>query len=119
MLRIPCPRCNKTSYTPDVESFHVCPHCGFTFSGKYGPNRRREERIKQEIPFVFSYQGKNLEASTVDVSERGLGIKIFSDLPIATGDILNLTIGDLSVVAKVVWVKKLPDKILTGLSKVN
>jgi len=111
MLRIPCPKCRRSYYTPDVESFHTCPNCGSLFSGKYGLNTRGEGRIKQEIPFAFSYQGDYLEASTVNVSEKGLDIRIFSDPPIATGDILNLTIGKLSVVAKVMRVKKLSDKV--------
>jgi len=119
MLRIPCPKCHKISYTSDVESFRLCPYCGSVFSGKYGPERRRGERVKQEIPFSFFYQGKNLKASTVDISEKGLGIKIYDDPPIAIGDILNPPVGDLSIAAKVMWIKKLPDIAFAGLQRLR
>jgi len=119
MLRIPCPKCRKTSYTSDVESFRPCPYCGHIFSGKYGPDKRCETRIEQKIPFTLSYKGHEFEATTVDFSEKGLGIKIFAEAPIAMGDILNPTIEDLPILAKVVWVKNLPDQALAGLQRVN
>lgn len=119
MLRLICPRCRKDSYSAEVESFSPCPYCGFIFSGKYGSDKRREDRIKHEIPFGLSYQGQNLEASTVDFSEKGLGIEIFSEPPVAIGDVIDLSIGDLQVRVKVMWIKKLPDKSLAGLKRTN
>ncbi len=119
MLRLICPKCRKDSYSAGVESFSPCPYCGFIFSGKYGSDKRREERIKQEIPFGLSYQGQNLEASTVDLSEKGLGIKILGEPPLAGGDLIDFTIRDLYIKARVIWVKKLPDKSLAGLRRLN
>jgi Zn-finger nucleic acid-binding protein len=119
MLRLICPICRKDSYSAEVVSFSACPYCGSIFSGKYGLDKRREERIKQEIPFGFSYQGRNLEASTVDFSEKGLGIKIFSELPVTVGDVVDFTIRDLRSKAKVMWIKSLPDKFLAGLERIN
>jgi hypothetical protein len=119
MLRIPCPKCHKVSYTTGVESFNSCTYCGFVFSGKFGPDKRSEPRVEQEIPFALSYQGQNFEASTADLSEKGVGIRIMGEPPIAVGDVLNLTIGNYSIAAKVMWVKKLPDKALAGLSRLN
>jgi uncharacterized Zn finger protein (UPF0148 family) len=71
MLRIPCPKCGKNLYTLDVESFYPCPYCGSVFSGKYGPERRREIRNQKEIPFLLSYKGRNFKASALDFSKRG------------------------------------------------
>jgi hypothetical protein len=119
MLRIPCPKCRKTSYTADVESFHSCNYCGFKFSGKYGSDRRQESRVGKVIPFVFSYQGQNFEASTSDISEQGIGIKISGRLPMIIGDVLNLTIRDSSMAAKVMWIKNLSEGALAGLKKVD
>lgn len=119
MLRIPCPECEHLSYTKGVEYFNPCIFCGFVFSGKYGPSRRSEPRVEQEIPFSLSYQGQDFEATTSDLSEKGLGIKILGEPPIEAGDILNLMIGDLSIVAKVMWVKKVTDQVLAGLSRLN
>jgi len=119
MLRLTCPKCRKDSYSADVESFRACPYCGFRFSGRYGAQKREEERIKQEIPVVFSYQGEHLKASTFDLSEKGLGIKIFGEPPVAIDDIIDLTIRDLQLRARVMWVRKLPDKSLVGLRKLN
>lgn len=119
MLRITCPKCRKTSYTPNVESFYSCNYCGFRFSGKYGPDRRQENRIRKIIPFVLSYQNQYFEASTLDLSEKGMGIKISGKPSISTGDVLNLTVGDLSLLAKVRWIKGLPHGSLSGLEKVH
>jgi rubredoxin len=119
MLRLICPKCKKDSYSAGVESFSGCPYCGFIFSGKYGDDRRREERIKQETPFAFSCQEQNFEANTIDFSERGVGIKILGEPSIATGDIINLSIGDFQIRAKVMWVKKMSDKSLAGLKRLN
>lgn len=120
MLRIPCPKCQRNSYTSNVESFSPCSYCGSLFSGKYGLDKRLETRISQEIPFVLSHQGKNFKATTSDFSNKGVGIKIYGDASLAeTGDVLTLTIGDLYIIAKVMWFKKLPDKSLAGLHRVN
>lgn len=119
MLRIPCPKCKENSYTSDVESFNSCPICGFVFSGKHGPDRRGESRKEKEIPFVFSYKGHDFDAITFDFSQKGIGIKIHGKPPVSTGDILNLFVGDLSIIAKVAWVKRITDKSLAGLAKLN
>lgn len=119
MLRIPCPKCKKSTYTSNVEPFLKCPYCGFTHSGKFGPDRRREPRTEREVSFILSYMGRNFEASTFDFSIGGVGIKVFGEPHLATDDVLDLIIDDLYIVAKVMWVKRFPDKALAGLLKVN
>ncbi len=119
MLRITCPKCRKSSYTPDVESFYSCNYCGFRFSGKYGPDRRREARVGKVIPFVLSYQNQDFEASTLDFSEKGMGIKISGKPSIITGDVLDLAIGNLSLTAKVMWIIGLSAGAVAGLEKVH
>jgi hypothetical protein len=118
-----CPKCNENSYSSDDKYFSPCPHCGLNFSGKYGADRRCEERMKQEIPIVFSYQGKHLEVKTTDFSQEGLGIKIFSNPSINpsidTGNIVNLSIENEQMKAKVAvvrWVNKVEgNKFQAGL----
>ena len=117
MLRIPCPKCHNSSYTTYVESFNSCSYCGLMFSGKYGPDRRHETRMEQEIPFSLSYNGQNFKGSTFDYSKNGVGIKISGELPMAVGETLNLKIGGRPIMTKVMWIKKMSDRALAGLSK--
>lgn len=119
MLRIPCPKCEESSYTSDVESFKACPFCGFIFSGKHGPDRRTELRIEREIPFIFSYKGQDFEANTLDFSEKGIGVKIHGKPSVTIGDVLSFTLEDRQITAKVTWVKRVNDNSLAGLSKLN
>lgn len=119
MLRIPCPKCHKIVYASDVEAFHPCSYCGFIFSGKYGPEKRREERTPQKISFQFSFQGRSFEASSTDLSKSGVGIQISGKPSISEGDVLNLPISDPAVDARIMWVKKALDKSLAGLQRIN
>ena len=119
MENLICPKCNEYSYSADDKCFSPCPHCGLNFSGKYGADRRREERVKQEVPIVFSYQGEHLEVRTKDFSQEGLGIKIFGNPLIHTDDTIDLSIGDEQMKAKVIWTNKLSDETMAGLQKMT
>jgi ribosomal protein L37E len=119
MYTFTCPRCQKNSYSADEKYFSPCPHCGFIFSGKYGSDRRHEERAKQETSFDFPYQEQHFGASTMDFSEKGLSIKIFGEPPIAVGNAISIPIGDPPIKAKVIWVNKLYNKSIFGLQKLN
>jgi PAS domain S-box-containing protein len=83
------------------------------------PDRRREVRIKQEIPFDFYHGDQRFTANTVDLSEEGLSVKIFGKSSVVVGNTVDLSIGDFSIKAKVIWVKRSPDKSLVGLQKVD
>jgi len=119
MLRIPCPNCGKTFLASDVEAFQPCLHCGFVFSGKYGPEKRREKRTPKKISFSFSFQDRTFEASTFDVSQNGVGIQLLPHPSISKGDILSLPIGDPPMNAEIMWVRELSDKSFVGLQKIN
>lgn len=71
------------------------------------------------IPFVISCQDQDFEASTLDISEKGIGIKISGRPPIGNGDVLDLVISDLSMEAKVMWIKRLSNGALAGLQRVH
>ena len=79
---------------------------GIHFTGKYGNEKRNEVRIRKEIPFGFTYREHNINASTIDFSKKGLGIKIFDEIPMPVGDIVNLKVRDSSAKAEVRWVNK-------------
>ncbi|MBI4685216.1 MAG: PilZ domain-containing protein [Nitrospirae bacterium] len=119
MLKIVCPKCQNDSYSADVRSFSECPHCGIVSSGQHGLDKRCEKRIEWEIPFIFSSEEQNFEASTFDLSEKGMGIKVFGELSVETGDAIDLSVGDLQLRAKVMWVQKMPDKFVAGLERLN
>jgi len=116
-LRLTCPGCSKDSYSPSAESFKPCPYCGLLFSGKHGSEKRSDVRQRKEIPFLFSYKGKNLEASTVNLSEKGLSVKIFGRPSLPVGDVMELRLGDSVVKAQVLWVFDLHESgvAVTGL----
>jgi hypothetical protein len=103
ILRLTCPGCSKDSYSPSAESFKPCPYCGLLFSGKYGTEKRGDIRQRKEIPFLFSYNGQSLQASTVNLSEGGLSVKIFGRPSLPIGDIMELSLGDSVVKAQVLW----------------
>lgn len=71
------------------------------------------------IPFVLSCQNQDFEASTLDFSEKGMGIKISGKPSIITGDVLDLAIGNLSLTAKVMWIRGLSAGAVAGLEKVH
>ncbi len=89
--------------------FKPCPYCGILFSGRHGGEKRREIRIGNEVPFVFSYNGKLFEASTINISESGLCIKIFGRPPFPVGDIADLNVNGSNVRVQVTWMFNGPD----------
>jgi PAS domain S-box-containing protein len=80
---------------------------------------RRHQRSKKEIAFDFYYQEERFKAHTIDISEGGLSIKIFGMPAVKEEGIVDVSIEDLRIKAKVIWVKRLHDKSLVGLQKVN
>ena len=118
MFKLRCPKCHKDSYSADQAFYAPCPYCGHIFSGKHGSDRRNEERTTEKIIFSFPYNGQSFQANTKDLSESGLCIEIFGEPPIKPGDNVNLSIGDTTVKARVVWKKTLSDKSLVGFQKI-
>lgn len=119
MYKLSCPKCGKNSYSTDEDPFSPCPYCGVVFSGKYGTNKRRQERVKQETPLVCSWQGQPLKANTIDISKEGLRIKISSDAPVTAGDIMDFSLCEIRIKAKVMWANNLPDTSMAGLQRLN
>ena len=119
MNSLTCPRCRKNSYSSYEASFLVCPYCGFKFSKKYGAEKRLGERVRQQIPFKFSYHEQNFEASTLDVSEKGLSVEIFGEPLVTVSDIIGFSIRDNEIKAKVRWIAKSQHKSRMGLQKLN
>jgi hypothetical protein len=119
MHTLTCPKCQKDSYSSYEVSFLGCPYCEFKFSKKYGPERRLEERVKQEIPFTFIYYKKIFEASTLNVSEKGLSVEIFGEPLVSVSDTIGLSIRDSQIKAQVRWITKSHNKSRMGLQKLN
>jgi hypothetical protein len=119
MHTLTCPKCQKDSYSSYEVSFLPCPYCELKFSKKYGPERRLEERVKQEIPFTFIYYEKNFEASTLNVSEKGLSVEIFGEPLVTVSDTIGLSIRDKQIKAQVRWITKSHNKSRMGLQRLN
>jgi len=117
IVRLTCPECRKNSYSASVEAFNPCPYCGMLFSGIFGSEQRSDDRISREIPLLFSYNGKNLEASTLNVSSTGLSIKILGQHSLPVGDTMELDVGDSRVKTEIMWTFSDPDSAVavTGL----
>jgi hypothetical protein len=113
ILRLTCPVCNRDAYNSSVEFFGPCPYCGILFSGKYGTDKRREVRVQKEIAFGFTYKGRFLRGSTINISEGGLCIKVYGRISISPGEILNLDLGGSIVSARTAWAFHHPDGLIT------
>ena len=105
MIRLDCPACKKDSYSAAVEPFRPCPYCGVVYSGKHGLEKRREQRIHKEIPFAFSYLDDRIDATTFDVTKKGIGLKFFGSVSIPHGDVIDLHINNGFAKAQVRWIK--------------
>jgi PilZ domain len=115
ILRLICPECEKDSYSASAEAFKPCPYCGIVFSGRFGREKRNEDRSSTDFNIGFSYKGKNLEASTVNISETGLSIKLTADQSLPVGDIMDLKVRDTHLKARIIWVSNTSSSFLTGL----
>ena len=116
MVRINCPYCGQHAYSAAVESFLPCNFCGKIFSGKHGPEKRKEPREKRQIPFYFLWKDRQVKAQTFDCSDQGLGIEVFGQMSLAVGKMLTFTLEDLPREGKVAWVSNLPQKVVAGLN---
>lgn len=105
--------CNRDAYNSSVDVFKPCPYCGILFSGKHGMDRRREARVQKEIPFVLTHKGQFLEASTINISEGGLCVKIHGGIPFSLGDVLNLHLNGSGFRARIAWAYSYPDESTT------
>lgn len=117
MIEHLCPKCEKISYSADEHRFSPCPYCKSRFSGKYGSDRRREERYKKEAVIVLNYQGRHIEARSTDFSKEGMGIRVLGETSLGMGEIIELSTSDLHIKAEVMWVNKLPNISLVGLQR--
>jgi hypothetical protein len=77
------------------------------------PERRNEVRIKREIPFVLIKKKRNLDASIVNYSENGLGIRIFKKVALPVGGTVSIRARNSIAKAQVRWVKREIDPFVT------
>jgi hypothetical protein len=117
ILRLACPACRKDSYSVSAEAFRPCPYCGLLFSGRYGSERRRDDRVAMEMPLFFSYKGRRLIGSTLNFSGKGLSVKISGEPSLPVGDTVELSIGDSLLKAQILWAHDNPEAAswVTGL----
>lgn len=103
ILRLTCPTCRKDSYSVSAEAFKPCSYCGIQFSGRYGSERRVDNRLDRDIPLFFSYKGRQFKGSTLNLSGNGMSVKIFGQPAITVGDTVEFSIGDSPVRAQILW----------------
>lgn len=96
-----CPECGKAFYAPVDRA--VCPHCRYVFL-----ERRYKGRIKKELAFTVSLEGKKLPARLEDYSENGIKM-VYKGAGLEVDTVLHVNIDemDLHRNARAVWTKKL------------
>ncbi len=121
ILRLICPQCNKDSYSASAEIFKPCPYCGILFSGKYGVEKRKEYRIQKEIPVRLSCKEQKFDAQTINLSMKGICVKLPDNPYFLIGDILDLNIQDARIKAQLVWISNKPEVsvIMAGLKVIE
>jgi PAS domain S-box-containing protein len=82
-------------------------------------HQRRHERVKKEIRFDFFHQADLFKAHTIDVSEGGLSIRVFGRPPVRDDSVIDLSVEDSRIKARVVWTERLPDQSVFGLQKLD
>jgi hypothetical protein len=117
MFKHVCPECGKNSYSADETCFSACPYCRCRFSGTYGPDRRRGERFTINTDISVRHHERLLQATLTDLSETGLGVKIFGETPFASGESVELSTGSIHIKAMVMWMTKLNDESVAGLQR--
>jgi hypothetical protein len=58
-----------------------------------------------------------MQATLTDLSETGLGVKIFGETPFAAGESVELSTGGIQIKAMVMWTTKLNDESVAGLQR--
>jgi hypothetical protein len=119
MLRLACPSCRKDSYSASAEAFNPCPYCGIVYSGKHGIERRNEDRFDKPVDMTFSYKGADLQVTPLNVSGKGLTVKISSPPVLPIGDLMDIQWRNSNLRARIMWVMKEPYSSLTGLKILN
>lgn len=101
-LRV-CPECNKAFYARRVGEIVACPHCGFILY-----DRRRKKRVRRELAFYLSMEGRVVQATLRDYSKDGLRIAYEGKAP-RPDTVLDISIDELDIHrhAQPVWSKKM------------
>jgi len=106
VISITCKRCRAQFYTVSPDYKIICPYCNFEFKSNY-PLGRHEERSQIDKDCVIRKGGLTVNAHAIDISQKGVGLKIDNPVPINPNETIHITIKDLDIDAdaRVVWVK--------------
>lgn len=112
-----CPRCQSNFYTASSANNADCPFCGF-FIKSVAAMRRHEERSLVQRNCCLLAGDLMIPAETVDLSSRGVGVRISGKVPFKKDDTLNVVVKDfdMDLKARVVWIENCEDSsVKTGL----
>jgi DNA-directed RNA polymerase subunit RPC12/RpoP len=105
-----CPQCNRIFYHLREGNVAICYHCGYNLL------ETRKKRVRVDIDFTFSLEGKKRKATIINYSDSGIGIVYDGEtLPVHT--MINLKVDELKIQkqAKTVWTKEVGRlKAVTG-----
>lgn len=120
MYKMICPNCKGNSYSADNKFFSECPFCRVQFSGSYGLDRRREERIQHDQNISFIFMEQIFKARIMDLSKNGLSLSLRADLPFEPGgDRIDLSIENNWLRAEIVWWYKRRNELKIGLRAIE
>lgn len=107
MNTIKCPRCSVNFYTAAHEKPMNCPTCSYEVKIQEMLKRIVERREVNHVCEVLLNEGIVARATAVDLSERGIGIKMTGQLPFEKDDTVKLLLEGQGAgkTARVVWKK--------------
>lgn len=99
-----CPMCNKKSFTAAPRMYLPCPYCNNVFSLD-GIDKRQHPRISESKFFYVILNNKPISANIIDISKKGMQIKVIGSPSISIGQPLNIHIPALDIDSKVdiIW----------------
>ncbi len=104
-----CSRCNSGFYTTSPEPNTCCPFCGYSFMKTDQHEKRLEYRkpIEKKCALVNGFG--MITASTVDISEKGLGLVIDGKVSLKKSDKLVASLEVGASWYQVKWIRALND----------
>jgi uncharacterized Zn finger protein (UPF0148 family) len=107
MINTTCPRCESKFYTAISWPYINCPFCGFSQEAS-NSTKREEERATILRSCDLLKDGMRVSAQTMDISRKGLGLKVAGAMQLNRDDVLHVIIKDFEIDsdAQVIWVKR-------------
>ena len=101
-----CPMCSKKSYTAAPHSYLPCPYCNNVYSLD-GIDKRQHPRVSRNMFFYVILNNKSISANIIDISKKGMRMKVIGSPFISISQPFNIHIPSLDIDSKadIIWQK--------------